>query len=66
MAEFDQRRMQAGAGAQAADIDEGLRAHMLRVYNYMSAALVITGLVAYFAAAPAFMSRWPQHRLFGW
>jgi uncharacterized protein len=51
MAEFDQQRMQAGTGAQAADIDEGLRAHMLRVYNYMSAALVITGLVAYGAAA---------------
>ena len=27
--------------------DEGLRRHMLRVYGYMSAGLVITGLVAY-------------------
>lgn len=32
----------------SADIDAGLRAHMLRVYNYMAAALGITGLVAYF------------------
>ena len=30
-----------------ADIDEGLRAYMLRVYNYMTAAMAITGLVAY-------------------
>jgi hypothetical protein len=29
-----------------ADIDEGLRAYMLRVYNYMTLALAITGLAA--------------------
>ncbi|MEE2667770.1 MAG: BAX inhibitor (BI)-1/YccA family protein, partial [Pseudomonadota bacterium] len=29
-------------------IDEGLRAHMLRIYNYMTAALLLTGLVAFF------------------
>jgi FtsH-binding integral membrane protein len=37
-------------GATAHDgsaIDEGLRQHMLRVYNYMGAGLVITGLVAF-------------------
>ena len=34
-------------GAEA--VDAGLRAHMLRVYNYMAGALVITGLVAWFA-----------------
>ena len=27
--------------------DEGLRQHMLRVYNYMGIGLVLTGLVAY-------------------
>jgi FtsH-binding integral membrane protein len=32
-----------GAGA----IDEGLRAHMIRVYNYMAAALLITAIAAY-------------------
>jgi hypothetical protein len=32
-------------------IDAGLRSYMLRVYNYMSAGLAITGLVAYFAQA---------------
>ncbi|MBT5413239.1 MAG: Bax inhibitor-1/YccA family protein [Rhodospirillaceae bacterium] len=33
-------------GAARADIDEGLRAYMLRVYNYMTGGLAITGLVA--------------------
>jgi len=32
-------------------IDEGLRAHMLRIYNYMSAALALTGIVAWFGAS---------------
>ncbi|QKC83977.1 Bax inhibitor-1/YccA family protein [Mesorhizobium sp. NZP2077] len=36
-----------GAGAQAGAVfDEGLRQHMLRVYNYMGLGLVVTGLVA--------------------
>ncbi|WP_020594457.1 Bax inhibitor-1/YccA family protein [Kiloniella laminariae] len=33
--------------ASAADIDEGLRAYMLGVYNYMAIALGITGFVAF-------------------
>jgi hypothetical protein len=33
------------------DIDQGLRAYMLRVYNYMAIGLLITGFVAFFAAA---------------
>lgn len=39
--------IRSGARAGAADIDAGLRAHMLRVYNYMCAGLVLTGVVAY-------------------
>jgi FtsH-binding integral membrane protein len=35
---------------RAADIDEGLRAYMLRVYNYMAAGLALTGIVAFFTA----------------
>ncbi|RWA76872.1 MAG: Bax inhibitor-1/YccA family protein [Mesorhizobium sp.] len=36
-----------GAGTQAGAVyDEGLRRHMLRVYNYMGLGLVVTGLVA--------------------
>ena len=29
-------------------VDEGLRAYMLKVYNYMTTALLVTGIVAYF------------------
>ena len=34
--------------ADQAVIDEGLRAYMLKVYNYMTTGLLLTGLVAYF------------------
>ena len=34
--------------ADQAVIDEGLRAYMLKVYNYMTTGLLFTGLVAYF------------------
>ena len=37
----------AGVGAGAAQIDEGLRAHMSKVYGLMAVAMVITGLVAW-------------------
>jgi FtsH-binding integral membrane protein len=36
-----------------ARVDEGLRAYMLRVYNYMSAGVLLTGVVAYFTAQTA-------------
>ncbi|MBT5049750.1 MAG: Bax inhibitor-1/YccA family protein [Rhodospirillaceae bacterium] len=43
---FDtERNTLAGVGQQAA-IDEGLRAYMLRVYNYMASGLALTGIVA--------------------
>jgi FtsH-binding integral membrane protein len=35
------------AQAEKAEIDVGLRAYMLRVYNYMASGLAITGLLAY-------------------
>ena len=35
----------------SASFDEGLRQHMLRVYNYMGLGLVLTGLVAFFVAS---------------
>jgi uncharacterized protein len=34
----------------AAEIDQGLRAYMLTVYNYMASALALTGLAAYVTA----------------
>lgn len=37
----------AGAGVRAAQIDEGLRAHMNKVYGLMSVAMVLTGGVAW-------------------
>ena len=52
MAEYDRQTLGARAGSAAA-IDEGLRSYMLRVYNYMSIGLVVTGLAAWFAAGAA-------------
>ncbi|MBO0710900.1 MAG: Bax inhibitor-1/YccA family protein [Acetobacteraceae bacterium] len=36
-----------GATATAAVLDAGLRAYMLRVYNWMTSGLLLTGIVAY-------------------
>jgi FtsH-binding integral membrane protein len=36
-----------GHVGQTAAVDAGLRAYMLRVYNYMAAAVALTGIVAY-------------------
>ncbi|MCS6758593.1 MAG: Bax inhibitor-1/YccA family protein [Candidatus Devosia euplotis] len=52
MAEFDRQTLGTRASS-AATVDEGLRSYMLRVYNYMSIGLVVTGLAAWFAAAAA-------------
>jgi FtsH-binding integral membrane protein len=47
MAQYD-RYAQAGVGARTdVAVDEGLRAYMLRVYNYMAAGVALTGVVAY-------------------
>src|SRR6267378_3014226 len=46
----------AAGRTDAAAVDAGLRAYMLRIYNYMSIGLAITGLAAlgiYMAAAAA-------------
>jgi len=49
MAEFDRPTIAAARAGTAAAIDEGLRSYMLKVYNYMSIGLVVTGLVVWFA-----------------
>jgi FtsH-binding integral membrane protein len=42
---------------RAADIDVGLRAYMLRVYNYMAVGLTLTGVISYVVAhTPALLS----------
>jgi len=46
---------------ERAEVDEGLRSYMLRVYNYMASGLALTGIVAYL------VSQSPQamHAIFG-
>jgi uncharacterized protein len=46
MAEYETVR-RSGAGVRTAHIDEGLKAHMNKIYGLMAVAMVITGLVAY-------------------
>jgi uncharacterized protein len=55
MADYN-TRLRSAAASQDYAIDEGLRAYMLRVYNYMLLGLALTGGVAWFTAnTPAFL-----------
>ena len=55
------RKVMSQAQAQAAAVDVGLRAYMLRVYNYMCVALALSGAVAFFVStSPAL-----QQAIFG-
>jgi FtsH-binding integral membrane protein len=49
MAEYENRVRSVNAAAGAVAIDEGLRAYMLRVYNYMLLGLALTGATAWAA-----------------
>ena len=49
MADYD-NRLARSATAGAAAVDAGLRAYMLRVYNYMLVGLGLTGAVAWLTA----------------
>jgi hypothetical protein len=49
MADYDNRLMRDAASG-VASMDAGLRAYMLRVYNYMLVGLGLTGLVAWLTA----------------
>ncbi len=49
MADYDNRLMR-GATTGAYTVDAGLRSYMLRVYNYMTGALVLTGALAWVTA----------------
>jgi FtsH-binding integral membrane protein len=44
------RKFMSRAQTEAAAVDVGLRAYMLRVYNYMCVALALTGAVAFFVS----------------
>ena len=43
----DYRTYAPGAAADSAALDVGLRAYMLRVYNWMTSGLLLTGIVSY-------------------
>ena len=61
MAFGPERKVMSQAQAQAAATDVGLRAYMLRVYNYMCVALALSGAVAFFVStSPAL-----QQAIFG-
>jgi hypothetical protein len=55
MAQYDNRYAQAGAAGQAGSltVDQGLRAYMSRVYTYMSAGVLLSGIAAYSTYAAA-------------
>lgn len=54
MADYDNRALRGARSAEAGLIDAGLRAHMLRVYNYMLVGLVLTGATAWLTASTPF------------
>jgi FtsH-binding integral membrane protein len=54
MSDFDRNIAARGFGAtQTAAIDAGLRAYMIRVYNYMAAGVALTGVVAWLTYSAA-------------
>jgi uncharacterized protein len=55
MSDFDRNIAAARTGYRTSEvaIDAGLRAYMLRVYNYMAAGVALTGVVAWFAYSQA-------------
>jgi uncharacterized protein len=55
MSDFDRNLATARTGYRTdqVTIDAGLRAYMLRVYNYMAAGVALTGLVAWFTFSAA-------------
>jgi FtsH-binding integral membrane protein len=54
MSDFDRNvAARSAISDRAVAIDAGLRAHMLRVYNYMAAAVALTGVVAWLTYSAA-------------
>ena len=48
MSDFDRNVAAFPGAARTVSVDAGLRAHMIRVYNYMAGGVALTGAVAYF------------------
>ena len=55
MAFGSDRQTTFSRATDSAVMDEGLRAYMLRVYNYMASGLALTGVVAYIVANTPFL-----------
>lgn len=47
MNEMNRYLNQTAAGATQVAVDEGLRSHFLRIYNYMASAVLLSGIIAY-------------------
>src|SRR5690348_2586839 len=48
MSDYDRNVAAFPGAARTVAVDAGLRAHMIRVYNYMAGGVALTGAVAYF------------------
>jgi FtsH-binding integral membrane protein len=48
MSDYDRNVAAIPGAARTVAVDAGLRAHMIRVYNYMAGGVALTGVVAYF------------------
>jgi FtsH-binding integral membrane protein len=51
MADYENPAYRPRSGADAQAIDQGLRAYMISVYQYMALGVALTGLVAYWVSA---------------
>ncbi|MEE8258447.1 MAG: Bax inhibitor-1/YccA family protein [Sphingomonadales bacterium] len=57
MQERYQQNLQTAKARADVQVDEGLRAYMLKVYNYMASGVLLTGIIALFTAnSPAILS----------
>jgi FtsH-binding integral membrane protein len=66
MSDFDRNYAARSAGiGRAVAIDEGLRAYMLRVYNYMAIGVALTGVAAYATYQMVLSNPSLQQTLFG-
>ena len=54
MADYDNRVLRGQTATGAGVMDEGLKAFMVRVYNYMLIGLGLTGVTAWITANTAF------------
>ena len=56
MQERYQQNLQAAKARTGVQVDEGLRAYMLKVYNYMASGVLLTGIIALFTSnSPAML-----------